>query len=198
MIDFINLSNNEPYIKFKEYYDKAILKSQKNIEAAVISTYNTNEKEVESRYVNIKSVNIDNFIFFTNYNSPKSISILSHNQLSALFFWNEINVQIRIKAIASKLSKKNNHEYFLKRDLNKNALAISSRQSKIIDSYSLVEKKYKLAKINNNLKLCPDYWGGFQFRPYEIEFWEGHKNRINKRTIYTYNDKIWLKNFLEP
>ena len=84
------------------------------------------------------------------------------------------------------------------RDDRKNALAISSKQSRAIDSYRQVVDKYNFALVNNNLKICPDYWGGFAFKPYEFEFWTGHKSRLNKRVKFVSNNKTWLETILEP
>ena len=74
------------------------LSKQKNIEAISISSYNREISEVDSRYVNLKLVTNDEFIFFSNYNSPKASSFNSHNQIAALVYWPSINVQIRMRA----------------------------------------------------------------------------------------------------
>jgi pyridoxamine 5'-phosphate oxidase len=124
MIEFINLSRKKPYSIFKEKYDLALKNGQKNIEAMSISTYNTEKKEVDSRYVNLKFIDQENFIFFTNYNSPKSLAIKSHNQISALFFWQTINIQIRINAKIYRTTEEFNMNYFKQRSKEKNALAI--------------------------------------------------------------------------
>ena len=72
----------------------------------------------------------EEFIFFSNYNSPKAIEFRSHDQISCAIFWSEVNIQIRIKAFIQKTSVSFNNLYFKSRSLEKNALAISSNQSK--------------------------------------------------------------------
>ncbi|MDA9997930.1 pyridoxamine 5'-phosphate oxidase [Gammaproteobacteria bacterium] len=187
-----------PLSIFHETYKKALDAGQKNIEAISISSFNHNTREVESRYVNLKFVNQDEFIFFSNYNSPKSIAFKSHNQMAALVYWPSINVQIRMKAIIKKTSVKYNQKYFLDRSEEKNALAISSNQSKIIDSFDAVKDSFNDALKNNNLKECPRYWGGYSFTPYEIEFWEGNEFRLNKRNLYRKDNATWTHFILEP
>ena len=140
----------------------------------------------------------NNFIFFSNYNSPKSLAFESHNQVSVNIYWPTINLQIRMKAKISKKKRSYNQAYFLKRSSEKNALAISSDQSKSISSYDLIVKKYNEVKKDRDLKECPDYWGGFSFNPYEIEFWEGNRHRLNKRNVYRLDNNIWHHNILEP
>lgn len=198
MIKFINISDAEPYTLFKKNYRRAKNAGQKNIEAIVISTFNKQIKEVDSRFVNIKIIDNKKFIFFTNYNSPKSIAFNSFGQISALFYWSSINTQIRMKAMINKTTKKFNNEYFKKRNIEKNALAISSDQSKPSDSYNEIVSKYENTKKTKNLLKCPEYWGGFSFIPYYFEFWEGHKSRVNKRVIFDKTDFDWKRSFLEP
>jgi len=198
MIEFINLSDEEPYTLFKKNYHKAKNAGQKNIEAIVISSFNKEIKEVDSRFVNLKIIDNNKFIFFTNYNSPKAIAFNSFEQISALFYWPSINTQIRMKAIINKTSKNFNNEYFKKRNKEKNALAISSDQSKPSISYDEIVSKYENTKKTKNLLKCPDYWGGFLFLPYCFEFWEGHDSRVNKRVIFNKTDLDWERSFLEP
>ena len=168
------------------------------VEAICISSYNKCNDEVDSRFVNLKYVDNDNFIFFTNYNSSKSEQFSSHNQIAATVFWDSINVQIRIKANIKKKSPTYNKQYFKSRSIKKNALAISSNQSKKITSYQKIIDSYKTTLNNNNLLLCPDYWGGFSFKPYSFEFWEGHNSRINKRELYELTEELWNYSILEP
>ena len=198
MIVFNNLSQEPPYLHFKAQYDEALNAKQKNIEAASISSFNHEISEVNARYVNIKFINSEEFIFFSNYDSPKASSFNSHNQIAALLYWSSINVQIRMKAQIKKTSKEFNQKYFFDRSEDKNALAISSNQSKLIESYSQVKENYIRSLKNDDLKKCPEYWGGYSFIPYYFEFWVGHESRINKRDVFDKNDGIWKHSFLQP
>ena len=191
MIQFDNVINVEPYLLFKKKYDSALNAGQKSIEAISISTFNTQINEVDSRHVNLKFITNDEFIFFSNYDSPKSIAFESHSQISALFYWPSSNVQIRIRAQINKTSTEYNQEYFRTRSIDKNALAISSNQSEKIESYDYVIRKYNDVKDTEDLETCPDYWGGFSFVPYYFEFWEGNDSRLNRREVYQIENKKW-------
>lgn len=122
MIKFTNINQEAPYLVFKEKYDKSIEAKQKNIEAICISSYSKRSNEVNSRYVNLKIVNDKEFIFFSNYKSPKSMDFSEHNQITGLFYWNKINVQIRLKAFIKKTSKEFNQYYFFNRDSKKKCI----------------------------------------------------------------------------
>jgi pyridoxamine 5'-phosphate oxidase len=198
MIIFKNLSQEEPFARFKHNYNAAIKSNQNNIQAIAISTYDKSHDFVDSRFVNLKFIDKDNFIFFTNYESPKADAIKSHNQISALIYWPKINIQIRMKAIINRTSIAVNRKYFNDRERKKNALAISSNQSKIISSYDEVKSKFNMALNYSDLERCPAYWGGYKFKPYEIEFWHGNDSRLNRRDLYVKKIDQWRHYILEP
>jgi pyridoxamine 5'-phosphate oxidase len=198
MINIDNISSELPFQKFKETYEAALKANQANIEAICISSFSKRLNEVNSRFVNLKKIIDQNFIFFTNYESVKSREFKHHKQVSITLFWNNINTQIRMKANISKVDKKFNEKYFSKRSKEKNALAISSSQSKVIESFEDIIKNYENTLKNDNLEVCPDHWGGFIFNPYSFEFWEGHEYRLNERHFYNKKDNAWVHSILQP
>jgi len=198
MTKFINPSCEIPYKKFIEYYNHAFKHKQKAIDAVCISSYDIDSNEVSSRYVNLKFITNDEFIFFSNYDSPKASSFNSHSQIAALLYWPSIDVQIRMQAKIKKTSNKYNQKYFFNRSEEKNALAISSKQSKLIDSYNQVKENYNKSLKHDDLKTCPDFWGGYSFTPYYFEFWGGHESRLNKREVYEKIDDNWKHFILQP
>lgn len=199
MIKFINLLDEKPYQKFKETYHEALQKNQPFIEAVSISSYNPEASEVDSRFVNLKYIDKEEWIFFSNYNSAKSKQFELHPQISAIFYWKEINTQIRIKAKIFKTSKDFSDKHFSSRKSEKNALAISSMQSKPIKSFDDVKTKYLSALDDKEqLQKRPSYWGGYSFKPYSFEFWTGNEFRLNKRSLYKKNKDNWDYYILEP
>lgn len=199
MINFINISNSIPYKKFNIFYNKAREAGQLNIEAICISSYNLDQNEVESRYVNLKYIKENKWIFFSNFNSKKASDFEVHDQISALFFWPTTNLQIRLKAKISKIDDNFSDYHYQRRTLEKNALAHSSNQSSVIKSYEEVIKNYDNA-LKNSKKIMqrPTNWGGYYFIPYYFEFWEGNESRINKREIYEACGSEWNKYYLQP
>jgi pyridoxamine 5'-phosphate oxidase len=198
MIRIIQKNQSKPYKLFNIFYEEACKKSQKGINVISISSYNIKENEVNSRYVNLKYIDDDKWTFFTNYNSNKAKDFKSHDQISALIYWDKINLQIRMKARIELSSNAFSDLHFQNRSSEKNALAISSDQSRQIESYEAIIKKYnsQLIKPNNNIR--PSYWGGYSFTPYEIEFWEGNEFRLNKRNLYKKDMNKWNHYILEP
>lgn len=198
MIEILDIPKNEPYSVFENHYKNALALGQKSIEAIAISSFSEDSNEVESRFVNLKYILNDEWIFFSNYESIKAENFKSHDQISALFYWNKTDVQIRLKAKINKTSEIFSDKHFKQRSNKKNALAISSSQSKKIESYENVKEKYDDQLSNKSNIKRPSYWGGYSFYPYYFEFWEGDKSRVNKRTIYQQLDIGWKKFFLQP
>ena len=199
MITFKNLSKDIPYVLFKDKYERAESANQQNVEAMCISSYSKTLEEVNARFVNLKFVEDRHFIFFSNYESPKSRDFESHTQITALFYWSSIDTQIRMKAKISKTSSEFSDEHFQGRTKEKNALAISSNQSQVIDSFDEVTKNFnETLEIMTSETLRPDFWGGYSFIPYYFEFWQGHENRLNKRHVFKLQDDQWKEQLLQP
>ncbi len=199
MINLDKMDVSEPYDIFRKYYEEARKKEQKIIEAISISSYDKKNSIVDSRFVNLKYVINDEWIFFSNYNSPKSIQFKSHEQISAVIFWNSINVQIRMKAKIQKTNSEFSNKHFQSREATKNLLAILSQQSEPVSSYDDFLRNYeKKLSIKHKTITRPEYWGGFSFSPYYFEFWEGHNSRINKRKFYEIENQEWKSGFLQP
>ena len=198
MITFSELNSAEPYSIFYKYFKSAHEKGQQHLDAIAISSLNRKLMQVNSRFVNLKYIIDDEWVFFSNYDSPKSIDFKTHDQISALIFWNTINTQIRIKANIFKSTKEISDNHFKGRSKEKNALAISSKQSRSISSYEEIKKNYHDVLEKKDLFARPEYWGGFSFTPYEIEFWVGNSFRLNKRDLFVRRDDTWEHSILEP
>ena len=198
LLSINDISNEAPYKKFKHLFNLALENKQENIDAIVVSSFNPLNSEVNSRYVNLKYILKDEWIFFTNYKSKKAYEFKYHNQISVLIYWNTLGIQIRMKAKIKKTDNLFSDNHFKERSLFKNAVAQSSYQSQTIKSYELVKKNYEKKLLEKNLLIRPDYWGGYSFIPYYFEFWEGKDNRLNKRESFKLKKDIWIESILQP
>ena len=199
MIDLSNISQELPYQKFIELYEDATKLSQPNIEAISINSFNRIRNEPDARFVNLKFIINNEWIFFSDYLSPKATQFESCNNISGLFFWHKTNTQIRLKAKISKTNLEFSDNYFKHRDKRKNLLAISSDQSKKTESYDFFVSQYK--KSSHSIietQVRPDYWGGYSFIPYYFEFWQGHDQRLNKREVFSLENSKWKQYILQP
>jgi pyridoxamine 5'-phosphate oxidase len=202
MITFQEISNStsNPFKILQDNYLQAIKNNQNAIEAIAISSLDANKKYVDSRFVNLKFVNSDSLIFFSNYESNKAAQFNSNKEVmvSALLYWNTINTQIRMRGLISECDKNFSDGYFINRNSKKNALAISSQQSKKINSYNDVVSNYNFSLENSDLLKRPKYWGGYQIKPSYFEFWQGDQFRLNKRDVFEMKDNEWNHFILQP
>jgi len=188
-----------PFSIFKKLYYDAIQKDQPNADAMAISTSNNNNV-VSSRFVNLKYIVNNELIFFTNYNSPKFTDIKFNPNVSCLIYWQNTNVQIRICGKADASSNKISDKHFDDREYSKNVAAISSNQSKTIESYERLMSIYEenLKKYSNALPKRPNNWGGVSIKPSYFEFWYGSNVRLNKRECFCKVNDLWQKSILQP
>lgn len=194
-------SSQEPFIYLKDCYQKSF-KTEKAIEAISLSTIDIEKRKPYSRFVNIKYIDNNKLIFFSNYQSNKAIQINKVNNVSCIFYWKSTQTQIRIEGSIMKCSQEMSDNHFKNRNREKNALAISSNQSKSIKSYENVKEKFDITLASDSkLDKRPDYWGGYEIKPNYFEFWAGKSNRLNMREEFRLVDEengLWTKAFLEP
>lgn len=142
------------------------------------------------------------FVFFTNYNSLKSKSIQANNKVSLVFFWNALQLQIRISGKAKKTSRKFSQTYFDRRPVISKIGAWTSLQSEILPSRSHLEARFSEfeKKFANKPIPCPDHWGGWHVMPHKFEFWKEVVGRLHERIVYRYlaTKKTWQTHLLYP
>lgn len=186
----------DPIEQFKLWFAKAEEENNQEPAAMTISTIDKNQT-VNSRIVLLKEVVNNAFRFFTNYTSDKAKDIENNPNVSLLFFWQKSEKQIRIKGKATKSPEKDSITYFESRPSGSQAGAIASNQSQVLKSKDELIYSFENIDQNSSLKK-PDNWGGYDITPYEIEFWQGGKNRLHDRFRYTLEGENWKIERLAP
>jgi pyridoxamine 5'-phosphate oxidase len=139
----------------------------------------------DSRIVLLKEIRDEGFVFYTNYNSKKGRDISNNPNVHALFFWPEIERQIRIKGKVKKISRIDSEKYFSSRPKLSQLGALSSNQSEKIKSRIDLELKFNSFKSESgNDYDCPDDWGGYYLSFEKIEFWQGRRSRMHDRLVF--------------
>lgn len=154
-----------------------------------------------SRVVLLKKVDADGFYFYTNYHSNKGQAITQNNKVCLSFFWPSLERQIIILGTAEKIAHNDSERYFHSRPKGSQLGAIASPQSQPIESRKELEER--LEQVSKEFKdfetiPMPDYWGGYQVKPYSVEFWQGRPNRLHDRVEYTHSGRNWVKRRLAP
>jgi pyridoxamine 5'-phosphate oxidase len=198
IIDY-NQMPDSPFELFKLWLDKAILVDNDNANAFVLSTVSSKGLP-SSRVVLLRGLDNNGLTFFTNYNSCKSLNIDFNNNVSINFFWPQLEKQVRILGIASKISPDESDIYFNSRPKQSQLGALLSNQSTEISlDHDYTNHLFKLeAEHVNKEVIRPKYWGGYVVKPEYFEFWQGRPSRLHDRLCYSYENDSWLKTRKAP
>ena len=190
----------DPVKQFAIWWQQVIESKIEEPNAMTLSTCTASGKP-SSRIVLLKNIKKDGFVFFTNYLSRKGKEIESNPFVSLLFFWKELERQVRIDGEIKKISEQESDDYFFKRPKESRIGAWSSPQSEVIKSRDVLEKNVSdyIKKFDSQNIPRPPYWGGYIVIPTLIEFWQGRPGRLHDRLRYTLNEKsMWKMERLAP
>ena len=154
-----------------------------------------------ARIVLLKAYHPEGFQFFTNYESFKGKQLLENPRACLVFFWKELERQVRITGLVEKLSEKESNDYFRARPEGSRIGAWASPQSMVIESSEwLIQQVNEIEKRFSDSEIPrPPHWGGYLVRPVTIEFWQGKPNRLHDRLLYTLQENgKWIIERLAP
>ncbi len=193
-----NNVDTDPIVQFGMWFDEA-LKAQVNEPNAMgVSTVDERGRPT-SRIVLIKQFDHRGFTWYTNYDSQKGRQLEQNPHASLLFFWSELERQIRIEGTVERTSPAESDHYFHSRPLKSRLAAIASSQSEPIGSREALEQQYDtVAQQYGEQPPRPDHWGGFRLVPERIEFWQGRRSRFHDRIVYTLQGGGWTRQRLQP
>ena len=187
-----NTVKQNPYEQFSIWMEEAIKANVIDPSAMILATAGKNNQPT-SRVVLLKGIEVNGFVFYTNYESKKGRNLIENPNASLLFFWKEFERQIRICGKVEKVSAKQSEEYFHSRPYESQLAAWVSDQSNVIPDRGYLEKRFVEMKMKFEGKEIPlpPFWGGFKLIPDEFEFWQGRENRLHDRICYQLEKNIW-------
>lgn len=177
--------NRNPVLQFTEWFEQARSTSIADPTAMIIATVdkvgNPSQRTVLLKYYDEKG-----FVFFTNFESRKAAEIKENDKVSLLFVWLELERQVMINGVASRISAADSAKYFMSRPKESQMAAWVSSQSHTLSSRQVLLQKFQemKRKIGEGKVPLPSFWGGYRVEPTEIEFWQGRKNRLHDRFHY--------------
>lgn len=184
--------------QFQIWWNEALDSKIEEVNAMTLATSSLNGQP-SARIVLLKDFNENGFVFFTNYLSSKGKQLDINPCVALVFFWKEIERQVRIEGKVNKLPAPESDAYFCTRPTGSRIGAWASPQSEVIHSRDILEKNVSLYsnKFSENIPR-PDYWGGYTVLPQTIEFWQGRSNRLHDRLLYSRENTGWKIARLAP
>ncbi|WP_282126555.1 pyridoxamine 5'-phosphate oxidase [Marinifilum flexuosum] len=190
--------NSNPFEQFNVWFSEAVEQNLPDSNAMCLSTV-SGQGRPSSRILLLKDFDETGFCFFTNYDSRKGKEIESNPFVSMVFFWPELERQIRIEGKIEKLDTKKSDAYFNERPIGSRTAAAVSPQSKTIENRNELEKMvFEFSEKHGENLRRPDFWGGYKLIPDLFEFWQGRKNRLNDRIEYKLEKNSWIYRRLAP
>lgn len=189
----------DPVKQFQLWWNEAIQSKVEEPNAMTLATSTISGKP-SARIVLLKGITNNGFTFFTNYESRKGMELQENPNAALIFFWKELERQVRIEGSVKKISDKESDEYFTVRPELSRIGAWSSPQSKIIKNRSVLEETFEkyTQLFTDGVILRPPHWGGYIVTPELIEFWQGRRSRLHDRLQYTLNKNNWIIERLAP
>ncbi len=192
--------SQDPISQFTKWFEEAITAKIPEPNAMNLATVNENGRPA-SRIVLLKGIENYKFVFYTNYQSRKGKELDQNPACSLTFFWPELERQVRIEGVASRIDEKRSEKYFQSRPRGSQVGAWASPQSSVISDRSLLEERAKQIEAKykgQELLPKPNQWGGYEIDPLMIEFWQGRPSRLHDRILYTKDESEWKINRLAP
>lgn len=189
-----------PFKQFQTWFDQALSSELPEPNAMTLATA-TPWGKPSARIVLLKGLDQEGFVFYTNYNSAKGQQLAENPWASLVFWWAELERQVRIEGSVEKVSTAESEAYFASRPFGSQLGAWASPQSQVISSRSELEEKVALLEkqYDNQTVPKPPQWGGYRLVPTELEFWQGRPNRLHDRLRYRkQDDGSWLRERLAP
>lgn len=191
--------DNNPITQFKKWFDQAV---EAQIYEPNVMTLATADKagRPDARIVLLKGVDDDGFRFFTNYLSAKGKELKRNPFAALVFFWPDLERQVRVEGTVEKLDKETSEAYFSTRPVASQIGAVASPQSQVIPNRNFLEEKFEELESKSNGKTItkPAHWGGYIVRPIRIEFWQGRRSRLHDRINFELVKGTWVKTRLAP
>jgi pyridoxamine 5'-phosphate oxidase len=189
----------DPIEQFAKWFGEAISAQVPEANAMSLATVAADGRP-SSRIVLIKEFNQHGFTWFTNYESRKGKELGENQYAALLFYWIELERQVRIEGRVERVSAAENDRYFHSRPLGSRIGAIASAQSRPIADRYLLETEYAQAERQyGDDPPRPAHWGGYRLIPDYIEFWQGRPSRLHDRIAYRLQaDGSWQRQRLQP
>jgi pyridoxamine 5'-phosphate oxidase len=188
-----------PIDQFSQWWQEALAAKIDEVNAMTLATASPTGIP-DARIVLLKEYDAHGFVFFTNYTSTKGQQLEENPHATLVFFWKELERQVRINGHVERVSDEESDQYYNSRPEGSRIGAWASPQSQVIESREwLEEQDQKFREIfTSNPIMRPPHWGGYRVRPVRMEFWQGRPSRLHDRLCYIHQQGSWIIERLAP
>lgn len=189
----------DPIQQFRHWMNEALIAKLVEPYAMTLATV-TPEGQPTARIVLLRGADQSGFQFFTNYLSRKGHDIEKNARGALLFYWAELERQVRIEGSISKTEDADSDHYFVMRPRASQIAAVASAQSEVIADRGVLEKRVAelTAELEGKPVPRPHHWGGYTLKPTSLEFWQGRPSRLHDRLRYRWENARWIIERLSP
>jgi pyridoxamine 5'-phosphate oxidase len=190
----------DPIAQFRRWFDTALAADLHEPNAMTLATA-TPEGRPSARIVLLKGFDERGFVFYTSYEGRKSEEIEANPRCALVFYWGELERQVRVEGHLSRIPEEESDEYFGSRPRGSQLGAWASEQSRPVEGRDALEERLRNleAEYEGREVLRPPFWGGYRVEPEVIEFWQGRENRMHDRLVYRRSDDgEWERERLQP
>ena len=189
----------DPIVQFEAWFEKVVEANLHEPNAMTLATV-SGEGRPSARTVLLKGYDGRGFVFYTNYEGRKARELEANPACALLFYWGELERQVRVEGLASRLPGGESDAYFASRPRGSRLGAWASEQSRPVRDRSVLEERTRAleAEYEDREIPRPPFWGGYRVEPETIEFWQGRENRLHDRISYRREGGAWRLERLQP
>ena len=188
----------DPVVQFGRWFEQAEQSGLLEPHAMTLATA-TPDGRPSARMVLLRGIDQRGFCFYTNYESRKAAELAANARAALVFWWGELERQVRIEGRVERTSRAESETYFHSRPPGSQLSAAASPQSRVIDGRATLERRVtELATGQDGQVPLPDFWGGFRLAHEVVEFWQGRPNRLHDRLRYRRAGDSWKIERLAP
>jgi pyridoxamine 5'-phosphate oxidase len=190
---------SDPFAQFHRWFEEAALLEPLEANAMALATVDP-QGQPSVRMVLLRAFDSRGFVFYTNYESAKARDLAGQSRAALLFYWSQLERQVRIEGSAALVTPAESDSYFASRPRDHRLSTWASKQSRIVPDRAFIDARLRDMEEHFDGRDVerPPYWGGYRVSPHRFEFWQGRPARLHDRIVYVRERDVWSASRVAP